>query len=231
MWRPGINSAVIGTLGFLPLMHNVQTRTLQDAPLAHPPGGLRPLVYSHGLGGSRSCYSAVCVDLASHGYFVVAPEHTDGSACLSVMPDKTVVEHRFVPYKSVIKPQEKRIPGGFTRSLVPHLQPKPLTQYEFRNGQLLLRVSEMLFVADCIETLSKGGAAREGWSHPLPPCLEGELAGAVDMAKLSCCGHSFGGATCVQACVRDPRFKVLPPLALCEPLVAPRINVQSSRAV
>ena len=87
MWRPGINAAVIGTLGFLPLMSNVKTHTLKDAPLAESLPKLRPIVYSHGLGGSRSCYSAVCVDLASHGYFVVALEHTDGSASLSVHTD------------------------------------------------------------------------------------------------------------------------------------------------
>jgi hypothetical protein len=67
---------------------------------------------------------------------VVAPEHSDGSASINVLPDKTVVEHKFVPNKAVIKSQEKRIPGGFTRSLVPQFQPKPMTQYEFRNSQV-----------------------------------------------------------------------------------------------
>ena len=87
MWRPGINASLIGTLGFLPLMSNVKTQTWKEAPIAESLSKFRPVVYSHGLGGSRSCYSAVCVDLASHGFFVVALEHTDGSACLSVFED------------------------------------------------------------------------------------------------------------------------------------------------
>lgn len=37
------------------------------------------VVFSHGLGGSRTMYSTVCGDLASHGLVVVALEHRDGS--------------------------------------------------------------------------------------------------------------------------------------------------------
>lgn len=33
------------------------------------------IVYSHGLGGMRTCYSATACDLASHGYVVACVEH------------------------------------------------------------------------------------------------------------------------------------------------------------
>ena len=64
---------------------------LVEAPLLSPdykggrpaPAGYPVIVLSHGLHGHRSVCSAICSDLASHGYVVAALEHKDGSACLT----------------------------------------------------------------------------------------------------------------------------------------------------
>ena len=42
------------------------------------------VMFSHGVAGMRTTYSAVCCDLASHGYLVAAIEHRSVCVCVCV---------------------------------------------------------------------------------------------------------------------------------------------------
>ena len=57
----------------MPASHGAPLKTSTLLPL---------IVFSHGTGGMRTTYSAVCCDLASHGYLVAATEHRCVCACM-----------------------------------------------------------------------------------------------------------------------------------------------------
>ena len=55
--------------------HTVQSHSIPHAPIVTSPPRLPLLFFSHGFGMSRSNYTSIIEDLASHGYIVVAIDH------------------------------------------------------------------------------------------------------------------------------------------------------------
>jgi len=101
-------------------------RAIQDAPLAAGPregetgeARLPLVVFSHGLGGMRTTYSAICANMASHGFMVACVEHRDSSASLTFRND----HQEPVAYQ--------RLPVG-------------ADEFEFRNNQVKYRVDEVV---------------------------------------------------------------------------------------
>ncbi|XP_036861719.2 platelet-activating factor acetylhydrolase isoform X2 [Manis javanica] len=122
-----------------PANWNSPLRTSERYPL---------IVFSHGLGAFRTIYSAIGIDLASHGFIVAAVEHRDGSASATYyFSDQTAAEigNKTWLYFKILKPGE----------------------------QLPLRHEQ----------------------------------DSIDRNKIAIIGHSFGGATVIQALSKDQRFR------------------------
>jgi dienelactone hydrolase len=68
---------------------DVHTFAAMDAPLSKKRAKFPLLFFSHGLGESRSSYTAFSQDLASHGYIVVCIDHSYGG--ITVLPGGRVL--------------------------------------------------------------------------------------------------------------------------------------------
>jgi dienelactone hydrolase len=77
---------------FLDHLVLVETPALQDATIASNPTGFPVILFSHGFGGFRAQNTNQMLHLASHGFVVIAIEHTY-AAVVTVFPDGHVAYH------------------------------------------------------------------------------------------------------------------------------------------
>ncbi|KAK4058056.1 hypothetical protein OIO90_000795 [Microbotryomycetes sp. JL221] len=152
------------------------------------------VIFSHGLGGTRTTYSQYCGELASLGYIVCAIEHRDGTAPSSTVnrwnPNTTTPQHdRTVLYT---RPQDIE----FKR---PN---KQLTQLEYRGQQLDMRFEEIRQLVQVLKRLDEGddSVARLNLRQTKNSVntLQ-QWQNKIDWSKVYMTGHSFGGATTLQS--------------------------------
>ncbi|CCD65415.1 Platelet-activating factor acetylhydrolase homolog 2 [Caenorhabditis elegans] len=133
------------------------------------------VVFSHGLGGSRTFYSTYCTSLASHGYVVAAVEHKDHSACWTYQLTEKNGELVEQPIKiKLIEKNEKN-------------------EFKIRNQQVGKRVTECVKALNVLEQLNLGTVPEKvligndyNWA---------QFKNKLVMSSASVIGHSFGGAT------------------------------------
>ncbi len=156
------------------LIHDPYVPNVFSGDVVKTDSSLLPVVvFSHGMGAMRTTYSTLLTDLASHGYFVAAVEHKDGSAAATVDSDGTWTNER------KLLPEED--------------------EYTVRNGQVNQRVAECEAAYKLLEDLN-GGRGQE-WASAFAP-TESFLSSLVSQLDINNChiaGHSFGGATAVKA--------------------------------
>ncbi|KIJ20333.1 hypothetical protein PAXINDRAFT_96552, partial [Paxillus involutus ATCC 200175] len=175
-----------------------------DAPLLNPldtapskPSPWPLVIFSHGLGGSRTAYSQICTAMASSGHVVLALEHRDGSG-------HAVTSSSFDPIL-YIKEADLVWP--------PDHPAAECNLLSFRGDQLNFRRREIYHAFQAIRNLVRDGhqdcqghlQTTEGSS------LDWSSWSSAGHEKVIQCdenvvlvGHSFGGATVLSILSNDP---------------------------
>ncbi|KAJ7590934.1 platelet-activating factor acetylhydrolase, isoform II-domain-containing protein [Mycena floridula] len=180
----------------------------RNAPLQHADDGQWPVViFSHGLGGSRTAYSQLCSRIAATGKIVLAIEHRDGtgSTCVTSFPTGKVIY--YLKEQDVTWPDDGTDPPSF-RLRVEQLEFRLHEIYSvFSTFRRLVENDETLK----IQTIDDVQIDWSSWTQPnsvsaKPPARCTEDVGLV--------GHSFGGCTVFSLVSSDPPSEHYPPIPI-----------------
>ncbi|XP_061890036.1 platelet-activating factor acetylhydrolase [Entelurus aequoreus] len=166
-----------------------------DAPF-HSNEKCPVIIFSHGLGAFRTLYSAICTELASRGFIVASVEHRDESASATYYFGEKG-KSRHAPNASFLG--DLLMEWIYVRMLQPGEQEFPI-----RNQQVTQRADE------CVRALSRLADIDSGL--PMQNVLQTQfdwttLQNSMDLSKVAVIGHSFGGATVLEALAKETQFK------------------------
>lgn len=191
----GIKEGLLSAASYLGLKWT-EIPAITDAPLAAPPASATTaqwpcMLFSHGLGGTRNAYSQVTGSIASGGVVVMAIEHRDNSAAISVVREgdkEEVVEYVGIKDSS-------------SESIAKRRAQMSQRSYETRLGLELFRAMNDPSSSQSTTTTSTASSLFDLSRH------EDLFFGFRDRldcgpGRLLIGGHSFGAATAVN-CNKD----------------------------
>lgn len=194
-------------LGFTPLLtyiKHVPTNAFEDAPLIADALDLPTVFYSHGYTSFLGQNSALCEDLASHGYVVYSVQHT-GDSSATFFPDGTVADMD----PELLKESQQEADDSATRKAM--VQGATGATFDERLAGQLKYAEDSLAADDRIRIRSpRAWVADQLFVHdslqagsvpePIRP-----IAQACDLKRTGEMGMSFGGATAGVIGMLDPR--------------------------
>ena len=140
------------------------------------------LIFSHGMGGSQSMYSIICTEMASRGFIVVVPEHTDGSASCTIDSNGKTIFAEFESDQKFLL-ERRDILGTDDRDAIRNDKASREYMINWRNKQSQIRVE------DVFQALSF-------------TCEHEILKQYIDKNNVNIMGHSFGGTSVLGAIAR-----------------------------
>ena len=187
------------------------------------------MVFSHGMGGSRTAYSSLCGEFASYGFVVVALEHRDGTGprTLINLPAEGLASCAQHEKEDTINNPNVKAKGKF--DTVDYIFPKdnPMDTSpgnpqgidgELRTAQLALRLAEIDEAYQLIKAINSGDGLdiaernlrKAGSVGASSRGLEGvnwlAWKGRIDMSQVTMLGHSFGAAATIEVLRQKEHF-------------------------
>ncbi|HML21660.1 MAG TPA: hypothetical protein PKD09_08440 [Aggregatilinea sp.] len=175
-------AGVVALFGLDPaVLDRVHVHALSGVPVSDAEATYPVLIMLHGGDSSHAVlYTAFAEDLASHGYVVVGITHTY-NALITVLPDG-----RALPMLEQASPLYNL--AGADAPLYDQM----VGSWDQAQTVLELTTGDALFVLDQLAEIDASDPA---------------LGGRLDLDRIGMFGHSFGGATAVEAMSRDGRIK------------------------
>ncbi|KAI0843936.1 platelet-activating factor acetylhydrolase, isoform II-domain-containing protein [Daldinia vernicosa] len=179
------------------------------------------IFFSHGSGGSRTCYSIVYGELAGNGFIIVAVEHRDGSGARSyvnIPPSGELADglkinntnpKRFYKVDYIFPPDNALDTSPNNARGV---------DTELRHAQIEMRMSEIGEAYYVLELLNNGqgdlvyknNLRKKGNAGSSSKGLEvinwSDCDGRLLLSNVTVMGHPFGGATTVEIVRQNDRF-------------------------
>nr|XP_046229730.1 platelet-activating factor acetylhydrolase isoform X2 [Scatophagus argus] len=172
-----------------------------DAPFKSN-GKCPVVIFSHGLGAFRTLYSAICAELASQGFIVASVEHRDQSASATYYFREKAESERTnenVRKTNASEPNNLVKEWMYYRSLQ-HGE----SEFPLRSKQVKQRADECILALDKLTQINSGMPVQNvlltqfDWTT---------LENSMDLCRIAAMGHSFGGATVIEALCKEVKFK------------------------
>ncbi|XP_022625301.1 platelet-activating factor acetylhydrolase isoform X1 [Seriola dumerili] len=160
------------------------------------------VIFSHGLGAFRTLYSAICAELASQGFIVASVEHRDQSASAtfyfcekteSEKANKNVAKTSAAAHGNLVKE------WMYYRSLQ-----QGESEFPLRNNQVKQRADECILALDKLTKINSGIQVQNVLQTQFDWAT---LENSMDLCRVAVMGHSFGGATVIEALCKEVIFK------------------------
>ncbi len=163
----------------------LQTHATDGPPTTCSATGCPLVIFSHGGGVDRSFYTSQYEDLASHGYLVAVPAHTDDTH-LVLFPDGRAIAAAPQPRDST--PPDPSIPAWRSQ-----LQKERRSEAYVRSV-IEVEANDIRFV---IDQLTKYARDRS---------LGAPFVGQLNLKQIGALGHSAGGEAAALTCQLDVRI-------------------------